>query len=84
MVAQIDQISGELLSELDLISRGFVFAKENESLMQAARQKVHQALSGGKAKEIRLAREIIMDTLERFFFEKTGRRPMILPVVVEA
>ncbi len=83
VVAQIDQPSGNLIGELDVISRGFVYAKGNESLIARAREEATRAIkSRGKA-DLRDVKEAIVDRLERFLFDQTGRRPMILPVVVQ-
>ena len=70
---------------IELISRGFVFAKQNTGLLTQASDQVKKELSrrAGKLNHEHQVREIVVDTLERYFFEKTGRRPMILPVVVE-
>ena len=70
---------------IELISRGFVFAKQNASLLTQASDQVKKELSkrAGKLNHEHQVRDIVVDTLERYFFEKTGRRPMILPVVVE-
>jgi ribonuclease J len=83
VVAQIDQTTGELVDEADVISRGFIYSKSNEELIFQAKKEVKKVLISKGKHEIRLIRETISDRLERFFFDKTGRRPMILPVIVE-
>ncbi len=84
VVTQVDQSTGRLASDADLISRGFVFAKNNEELFAEAKRKIRDALAREKGHpDIRVIREHVIGALDKFFFEKTGRRPMILPVVVE-
>jgi ribonuclease J len=85
VVTQVDQNNLSHIINLDLISRGFVFEKQNEALLNHAAQVVRNSL---KAKSNRIEsthhlRQIIVDTLERFLFAETHRRPMILPVIIE-
>ncbi|KKU29202.1 MAG: RNA-metabolising metallo-beta-lactamase [Candidatus Amesbacteria bacterium GW2011_GWA2_47_11b] len=84
-VVQTKQNQLSQIENVDLISRGFVFNKENTNLLSEASAQVKQNVSrkAGHIDSERHLRELVADTLERFFFEKTGRRPMILPVVVE-
>lgn len=84
VVLQVDKKTGKLIGNPELISRGFVFVKENQAFLNragdAVAQDIRKRIKGNKPQEVkRLAHEF----LERFFFEETGRRPMILPVVVE-
>lgn len=84
VVVQLDKQKGRLIDKPDIISRGFVFAREQKFLINQAAQIVTQSIAKReKPGNGHFAREIIVETLERFFFDKTGRRPMILPVVVE-
>lgn len=84
-VLELDQNDLSNLINIDLISRGFVFAKENISFLKTASEEVKRVISTkrGKIDSDRYAREIVADTLEHFFFDRTHRRPMILPVVVK-
>jgi ribonuclease J len=74
--------SGEVVSGPDVISRGFVYARESEALLDQARARVSDALAEtrGEAAAVRAA---VRDALAQFLYGKTGRRPMILPLVVE-
>ncbi len=84
-IVEVDQNQMNLVSKVDLISRGFVYAKENTTLLTEAGEAVKVAVAKhkGKLETERFVRETVADTLERFFFDKTHRRPMILPVIVE-
>lgn len=84
-VVETDQNDLSRVENIDMISRGFVFAKENTNLFNQANAFLKQAIvkRKGHLDSDRQVREIIADTLERFFFEKTGRRPMVLPIVVQ-
>lgn len=85
VVVPIDVSSGRLAGEIDLISRGFVFEKESEGLLEDAKRMVKEDLTREHkgSMDWRFARRHIEELLEKFFYEETQRRPMILPVVVE-
>lgn len=84
-VIEVDQNDLSKITNIELISRGFVFAKEAGDLLNHGAQEVTKAVATRKDKidSDRVVKSIAVDTLERFFFHKTARRPMILPVVVE-
>ncbi len=84
-VVEIDpNIPGQIYN-IDLISRGFVYAKEHGQLLAEAAQMVKGSVAKrkGRIDSERFVREMVADILERYFFERTHRRPMILPVIVE-
>lgn len=73
----------KLISNPEIISRGFVFEKMNKKLLEEAERRLaNQIEKRGKTDKSSL-HEATMNYLSNFFFQKTGRRPMILPVVVE-
>ena len=78
--------TGEVLAGPDIVSRGFVYVRESEELMTEARTRVEQALdrclSGGNADWASI-KSAVRDALGRYLFEKTRRRPMILPIITE-
>ncbi|MBO7341327.1 MAG: ribonuclease J, partial [Clostridia bacterium] len=75
-----------LLCGPELISRGFVYVKDNEPLMEEARQMVQRtllsSLSSRKASDRTAVKIRVKDELSRFLFQRTGRRPVILPVIM--
>lgn len=84
VVLQIAKQSKKLIGTPDVISRGFVFAKEHQDFLNRAGKKLAGELRHKlKRGDGRLAKDFTTDILEKLFFEETGRRPMILPVVVE-
>ncbi len=87
VVATVDEHSNLLLSGPDLVSRGFVYVRENEPLMEEAKKLVQRtlltALSSGKASDRMQVKTRVRDELSRFLFQKTGRKPMILPVIMD-
>lgn len=83
-VLQVDKNSGTLVAKPDIISRGFVFAKEQKGFLERAGRELSSRIQKkGKKGNGRAVRETAVDFLEHFFFEETGRRPMVLPVIVE-
>ncbi len=82
----VDRATGQAVSGPDLLGRGFL-SDPDDPLMDAACQHLAQALrqprSDAHAAEVGYLKTKIHDTLSRFFFEQTKRRPMILPIVME-
>ena len=81
VVVAVDADTGKVLEGPDIITRGFVYIRESEDLIQEAVQCVLQALEHGGPKASLNAK--IKDSLAEFLYEQTKRRPMILPVVME-
>lgn len=87
-VAAIDAATGDILSGPDVVSRGFVYVRESEELLAGARQVCRQALascaaSTQGAREWSNLKQAVRDQLGGYLFNKTKRRPMILPVIQE-
>ena len=87
VVATVDEHSNLLLSGPDLVSRGFVYVRENEPLMEEAKKVVQRtlmtALSSGRGNDRTQVKNRVRDELSRFLFQKTGRKPVILPVIMD-
>lgn len=86
VVVTLEKYSNQVLSGPDLVSRGFVYVRESENLMEEAREVVNDALEHcldtnvtdwGKIKTE------IKDTLSEYLWKKTKRNPMILPIIME-
>jgi ribonuclease J len=84
VVVSIDKDSGTLVAGPDIISRGFVYVRESENLMEEARAVVRNALSDKNGfSEWSTLKILIKDTLKEFLWQKTKRSPMILPIIME-
>lgn len=86
VVCTIDFTNGFVVSGPDIVSRGFVYVREAEPLMEAAKTKTMEVLEECNSKEIHewgVIKTKIKDTLSKFFYEKTKRSPMILPIIME-
>ncbi|MDN5311893.1 MAG: ribonuclease [Thermoanaerobacteraceae bacterium] len=86
VVVTIDKETAEVVAGPDIISRGFVYVRESEELMDQARDKVRQALKKCQDEDISewsTIKSQVRDTLGKYLFEQTRRRPMILPIIME-
>ena len=86
VVVTMDKASNRVVSGPDIVSRGFVYVRESEALMDEARARVEQALERREdenVKEWAAIKSNVRDALGRYLFEKTRRRPMILPIIME-
>lgn len=81
----VDKHSGQPITEPDIISRGFVYEPDAEGLLEMARERVCRLLEGGhsRASERMFISSKIKEVLGQFLYDKTHRRPMILPLVTE-
>jgi ribonuclease J len=84
VIFQVDKAKADLAANPELISRGFVYEGKNRKLLDQAAILLGKTI---RAKKIITDSEVIRNTtsdfLERYFFDQTGRRPMILPVILE-
>lgn len=86
VVVTIDRTNMTIVAGPDIMSRGFVYVRESELLLDDAREKVKIALDKCMIKGISewsTIKSQIRDILSRFLYEKTKRRPVILPVIME-
>jgi ribonuclease J len=86
VVATIEGETGACMSGPDIVSRGFVYVRESEELMDEARQVVKNALDDCIDNHIRdwtTIKTNIKDSLSSFIYRKTKRSPMILPIIME-
>ena len=86
VVMSLDKYTGQLAAGPDIVSRGFVYVRESDELMEEAREVVDTAINGcidrgisdwGKLKST------TKDVLSEYVWKKTKRRPMILPIIME-
>jgi ribonuclease J len=80
-VVAIDEVDGEVIYGPEIISRGFVYIRDNEDLISRARDVVQDVLK--KKSPAPVLENKIKDALTNFASKEIGRRPMILPLVIE-
>ncbi|MEA4972053.1 MAG: ribonuclease J [Candidatus Metalachnospira sp.] len=86
VVVAIDSASGSIISGPDIISRGFVYVRESEDLMEEAKKVINDALLRCELNHISGwsgIKNTIKDTLKNFLWQKMKRSPMILPIIME-
>lgn len=86
VIATVYSKNGKLVGNPDIISRGFIYMKDNKDLVEGTRKKIREIVSGGntktKADENFLKNKLRNDVGEHLF-KKTKRRPMVLPVLIK-
>ncbi|MPN15372.1 Ribonuclease J2 [bioreactor metagenome] len=82
----LDKERGCVLSGPDIVSRGFVYVRDSEQLMEELKEKVQQVMDRyepGKVMEWSVIKSGVRDALGKFIYERTRRRPMIIPIIME-
>ena len=82
----LDKLTGEILAGPDIVSRGFVYVREAESLIEECRDIVDEVVSyetGRGITDWNKLKSSIREALGEFLWQKTKRSPMILPVISE-
>lgn len=86
VTASLDYNSGQLIAGPEVVSRGFVYVKESEELIEEARKVAESALENcfnSNISDLSAIRSKVRDAVSKFVFDKTKRRPMILPIIME-
>jgi ribonuclease J len=82
-IIHFDRNQSVLIDNPEIMSKGFVFEQKYGRILEDASRELARAMQKKKSINANVVRNIAIDFLERYFHQKTGRRPMILPVVVE-
>lgn len=82
-MVHLDRNEGVVFQKPEIVSRGFVFEQKYGQILEDAGRELAKALQKKKSINANVVKNISIDFLEKYFYQKTGRRPMILPVVVE-
>ncbi|MDF2889487.1 MAG: RNA-metabolising metallo-beta-lactamase [Lacrimispora sp.] len=86
VVLTLEKYSNQLLAGPDIVSRGFVYVRESEDLMEEARAIVNDAVQDCLERKINdwgKIKNIIRDSLSDFLWKRMKRNPMILPIIME-
>jgi ribonuclease J len=85
VIVAIDKDKGKVVGQPDIISRGFIDVKEGEAILERGRELVKATLDriGGRPVQWSFINTKVKDTLTKFFYEQTHRRPMILTTAIE-
>ncbi|MCX6031333.1 MAG: ribonuclease J [Chloroflexi bacterium] len=80
-IVALNPATGEVVADPEILTRGFVYVGESEDLMEGAKDRMWEVLKTPATGSS--VRNKIKDTLSQYCYQRTGRRPLILPLVVE-
>jgi ribonuclease J len=86
VTVSMDRSTGEILAGPDFLSRGFLKPEDSSELFEAATERVKQVLEeleGAEAADVDVVRVQVHDSVARYLRKRTGRRPIIVPVIME-
>lgn len=87
LIATVDSQTGKLRGSPDIISRGFVYLRESQDLLKQTRMIIKKTVEDATAKmhpvNLAYVKDSLRDQIGKFLFQKTKRRPMVLPVIIE-
>ena len=86
VVLTMDSGTGEVVAGPDVISRGFVYVRESENLMEDVKKQIRDEVQRFEEKKITdwsTIKSTLKDNLKDYIFQKTKRNPMILPIIME-
>ncbi|OGY57406.1 MAG: hypothetical protein A3E61_00395 [Candidatus Colwellbacteria bacterium RIFCSPHIGHO2_12_FULL_43_12] len=86
VIATIDRKTGRILKNPDIISRGFIYLKDNQQILDEIRNKIRHIINRipkDQAIDPDYLKTLFRDQIGQFIYSKKNRRPMILPVVIE-
>lgn len=86
VVVTLEKYSNQVLAGPDIVSRGFVYVRESENLMDEAREVVTEAMDKCLDRNVTdwgKIKNVVRDSLSEFIWKRTKRDPMILPIIME-
>lgn len=85
IIINIKKSSGELAGDVEIISRGFIYVKESEVLIDGAKKLITETVNKedttGRSERIALKAKVKRE-VSNFLYNKTKRRPMVIPIVI--
>lgn len=86
LIATIDSSTGKLRKSPDIISRGFIYLKENQELLHQVRLIIKKTIEDGTAGmnpiDFDIIKTTLGDNISKFLFQKTAKRPLVIPVLL--
>jgi ribonuclease J len=85
VIIAVNRQTGKLVGRPDIVTRGFIDTREFKGMMDESRELLARTLDhgGGRIAEWNFINNKVRDTLEKFYYDRTKRRPMILPFMVK-
>lgn len=87
VICTVDRKTGKLLTSPDIISRGFIYMRENEKLVNNVRAEIKRMIEQAEASAPQnwpVVKTKIRDKVADYLYNETNRRPMVIPVIIEA
>jgi len=86
LIATIDSTTGKLRKSPDIISRGFIYLKENQELLHQVRliikKTIEDETKGVKPIDFDTIKTSLGDNVSKFLYQKTAKRPLVIPVLL--
>ncbi len=86
IIASVNTMNGKLRKSPDIISRGFVYLRENQELLRQARiiikKTIEDNAQGMNPINFDFIKDVVTDNIARFLFQKTAKRPIVIPVIL--
>ena len=86
IIATVDSVNGKLRKSPDIISRGFVYLKENQDLLHQTRliikKTIEDGMRGQHPVNFDFIKTTLGDNISKFLFQKTAKRPLVIPVLL--
>jgi ribonuclease J len=86
IIASVNTMNGKLRKSPDIISRGFVYLRENQELLRQARIIIKKTIEdnsvGSNPINFDFIKDVVTDNIARFLFQKTAKRPLVIPVIL--
>ncbi|KKP88571.1 MAG: RNA-metabolising metallo-beta-lactamase [Berkelbacteria bacterium GW2011_GWA2_35_9] len=86
VILTVEKASSQIVTSPDIISRGFIYMRDREDLVREARQHCRMLFKNHNQKypmQWDMVKKMIREDLSQFLFDKTQRRPMVIPVIIE-
>ena len=86
IITTINRSTGQIIKNPDIISRGFIYLRENKEIIDEVRKKIRLLLSKIPRQqylEIEYVKGLLRDQVGQMLYNKTKRRPMVIPVIIE-
>ena len=86
IIASVNTLTGKLKKSPDIISRGFVYLRESQELLDEARQiikkTIEESARGMRPINFDYIKDSLTDNVSRFLFQRTAKRPIVIPVIL--
>jgi len=83
VIITIEKETGTIMAEPDIISRGFVYVRESEEIIEQMRKMSYDVLLQNTGKDWGTMKSLVKDTIKEHLYSKLKRNPMILPIIIE-